>query len=552
MAEDTEEKKRELDEEFKKFLKNQGKSEDWYNGLEVSSDEYKELLKAFDERKKEAPEEEKKSEDKKELTPEERKAAREEQVPTDEFIKFFENVQGKDTFESLYKNGSDAFKSIYESQYEEITGRSPWREKREATFSEIKETDGKENADKQENTDNAHKDEPEWKKMRRKAWEKYAADNKKEFKLLSDDEARGLNMQVGEIPVQYADENHVSMGNGEYAMFLHAIEIEVKAGTDVINFGDIKSEDYKSKLAAACLAKGLKMKNGPEMIDLSLECFKDLDEDTKTKITAYNTEKAAAKEKEKSKDEKKESKELTPDEKKYKEYQEEAKKIKEGYKGKDKKDIPFESMDGVEGKDKYLKYAAYFNAGVKVDRKSIDAFFNMNKEEIKELPEEVRGTLKKHNVKQSEVLYQKVVENVEKEKAGFKDGETPTIDFNTIKNPSQPKLALLYAAYKNAGFEITNAPERFDNIEMGFFPKEAQKPIVERNIEYRKEQLRKDKATDKIKDGQYRDKEGNYQDATFTNADGSKVKKSEIARDGEGKYGKDDKGVWVWKQKEGR
>ena len=147
-------------------------------------------------------------------------------------------------------------------------------------------------ADGAENTDNEHKDEPEWKKLRREAWEKYAEENRQEFKLLSEDKAPELNMSVGGTPVQYADEHNVTLGNGEYGKFLKAIEIEKQAKTDVINFGNIESEDYKSKLAAACLQLGMKMKNGPKSIDLSLDCFKNLDEETKAKIEEYNRKQA--------------------------------------------------------------------------------------------------------------------------------------------------------------------------------------------------------------------------------------------------------------------
>lgn len=494
------------------------------------------------------------AEENKELTPEERKAAREEKVPTDEFKSFMEETYGEGAFEKDYVSGKDEEKDRLESEYEKKTKKSPLREAESTTINEIDSNEIE--TPEAVNTDNSHADEPEWKKMRREAWEKYAADNQQEFKLLSEDKAPDLSMSVGDTPIKYADEHNVTMGNGEYAKFLKAVEIEKNAKTDVINFGKIESEEYKAKLAAACIQMGMRMKNGPKSIDLSLDCFKDLDDATKAKIEAYNQKQAekenSSEHKKDDKEENKENEGLSPDEKKYREYQEEAKKIKESYKGKDLKDIPLASMEGLEGKDKYLKYAAYANAGVKVDRKTIDSFFNMNEPEIKELPKEVRGILKQHNAKQSEFLYKRVVEKVEKEKAESKDGETPSIDFNTIKGPS-PKQALLYAAYKNAGFEITNAPERFDNIELGFFPKEAQKVIIEHNIQARKKQLeniKNDMDNGEIKKGQYRDKEGNVHDATFTNTDGSKIKKSEISRNGEGAYGKDEKGFWAWKQKE--
>ena len=145
-----------------------------------------------------------------------------------------------------------------------------------------------------ENTDTEHKDEPEWKKLRRQEWEKYATQERQEFKLLSEDKAPDLNMSVGGTSINYANEHEVTMANtDEYSKFVKLIEIEKQAHTDVINFGEIKSEDYKSKLAAACLQVGLEMSNGPKHIDLSLDCFKNLDDATKQKIEAYNQEQAA-------------------------------------------------------------------------------------------------------------------------------------------------------------------------------------------------------------------------------------------------------------------
>lgn len=226
-----------------------------------------------------------------ELTPEERKKAREDNVPTEEFKEFLEQTYGEGFFDKHYVHGPDEEKDRLEIQYEAVKKLSPLRKPETTSFNEISQTN-EPVADGAENTDNEHKDEPEWKKLRREAWEKYAEENRQEFKLLSEDKAPELNMSVGGTPVQYADEHNVTLGNGEYGKFLKAIEIEKQAKTDVINFGNIESEDYKSKLAAACLQLGMKMKNGPKSIDLSLDCFKNLDEETKAKIEEYNRKQA--------------------------------------------------------------------------------------------------------------------------------------------------------------------------------------------------------------------------------------------------------------------
>lgn len=224
------------------------------------------------------------------------------------FKEFMEQTYGDGAYERHYVNGPAEEKERFERQFfarqkkaeneqnnennevhePEKDAQAPEEKQTETTINQSEEIETPEAV----NTDNSHADEPEWKKMRREAWEKYAADNQQEFKLLSEDKAPDLSMSVGDTPIKYADEHNVTMGNGEYAKFLKAVEIEKNAKTDVINFGKIESEEYKAKLAAACIQMGMRMKNGPKSIDLSLDCFKDLDDATKAKIEAYNQKQA--------------------------------------------------------------------------------------------------------------------------------------------------------------------------------------------------------------------------------------------------------------------
>lgn len=224
------------------------------------------------------------------------------------FKEFMEQTYGDGAYERHYVNGPAEEKERFERQFfarqkkaeneqnnennevhePENDAQAPEEKQTETTINQSEEIETPEAV----NTDNSHADEPEWKKMRREAWEKYAADNQQEFKLLSEDKAPDLSMSVGDTPIKYADEHNVTMGNGEYAKFLKAVEIEKNAKTDVINFGKIESEEYKAKLAAACIQMGMRMKNGPKSIDLSLDCFKDLDDATKAKIEAYNQKQA--------------------------------------------------------------------------------------------------------------------------------------------------------------------------------------------------------------------------------------------------------------------
>ena len=206
------------------------------------------------------------------------------QVPTDEFKKFIDNTYGEGAFDKHYEHGPEEEKTRFEEQYRAVTGQEPLRDAKVAAFSE--------NQDEQENS-NEEKEELDWKEMRRQAWKDYADTNNQSFEEISKAEDADLSMKVGDTPIHYQDESHLTMGNGEYEKFVKAVQIEKAAKTDIINFGNIQSEEYKAKLAAACIQEGMRMKNGPKSIDLNLECFKNLDDATKAKIEEYNRTQAA-------------------------------------------------------------------------------------------------------------------------------------------------------------------------------------------------------------------------------------------------------------------
>lgn len=325
----------------------------------------------------------KKEEENKEPTPEERKAAREEQVPTDEFKEFIEKQYGEGSFDKQYVHGSDEEKDHLEIKYEAVTKKSPLREPESTTINEI--DPNKIETPEAVKTDDSHADELEWKKMRRKAWEEYAANNKQKFKLLSEDEAPDLSMLVGDTPIKYANEHNVTMGNGEYSKFLKAVEIEKNAKTDVINFGKIEREEYKSKLAAACIQMGMRMKNGPKSIDLSLDCFKDLDDATKAKIEEYNKKQAekennAEKPKEEARDEKpaEENKYKKLFDDKVKEFLDKKEKAKQKAKQEGKKETEVVvSLDFSQIKDPVERVVAY--AAAKESKLKIENLSNYEK-----------------------------------------------------------------------------------------------------------------------------------------------------------------------------
>ena len=368
-----------------------------------------------------------------------------------------ENTQEGDTAKEGDATKEDADKST------ETTEGNTTSENKAQTSTTVNEVDPSKTSGN-ENTDTEHKDEPEWKKLRRQEWEKYATQERQEFKLLSEDKAPDLNMSVGGTSINYANEHEVTMANtDEYSKFVKLIEIEKQAHTDVINFGEIKSEDYKSKLAAACLQVGLEIKNGPKHIDLSLDCFKNLDDATKQKIEAYNQEQAA---------------------------KEQSKQSEQGNEGKPEPTAEGNSNSNGEGNEGKPEPTA-------ADTK------NKTKEEYQKLYEAKLAELK-----------------AKKEK-----GES--VDFSSIKDPVDRILTYAAAKENKLKIENLDNNEllykentdRQGDIEttLDALPKGTREQVElhEKRVNklHEVKQLLKDK---KLRRGQYRDKDGNIQTARLT------------------------------------
>lgn len=201
------------------------------------------------------------------------------QVPVDEFKEFLKDqkvsvLEYMNASPEKQKQLQDAFKA----KFPDI--EQPMRDAKSTTVGEKEE-----DINSSQNSD--------WREMRRKAWKEYAKENDQPFEEISKAEDADLSMKVGDTPIHYQDKSHLTMGNGEYEKFVKAVQIEKAAETDIINFGNIQSEEYKAKLAAACIQEGMLMKNGPKSIDLNLECFKDLKPEVKDKIEAWNRVQAA-------------------------------------------------------------------------------------------------------------------------------------------------------------------------------------------------------------------------------------------------------------------
>lgn len=342
-----------------------------------------------------------------ESTPNPDKEPEKDMVPTDEFKQYLETEKLTESYNNADAKPED--KAKIESDYKEKTGHDALREAKQTKFGQDFSQEGNDTGDQA------------WKKMRREAWKKYATDHQQAF--VEDDKKAGLAMTVGETPIHYQDENHVSMGNGEYEKFLQAVSIEKAASTDIINFGDIKSEDYKAKLAAACLQLGMQMKNGPKSIDLSLDCFKNIDAATKAKIEAYNEASAGKKDEPNKKDEPK--KEGDKDYQKI--YADKVKELAEAKaKGSDKIDLS-QIKDPVE---KMIAFAATKEAGVGItglanveDFKITDNKANKEMETaFAALPETAQKAVTFHNHKVEKVHeIKEKVKNKELKRGQFRD-----------------------------------------------------------------------------------------------------------------------------------
>ena len=210
-------------------------------------------------------------EDKKDDAPENEPFAQKE-IETDEFNEHLIKNNLLDTYNKADEQGKKEIRDAYE----QATHQQAMRPVKRMTVNE---------GDTPESSGDGNSD---WKDMRRQAWKEYADTNNQPFEEISKAEDADLSMKVGDTPIHYQDESHLTMGNGEYEKFVKAVQIEKAAKTDIINFGNIQSEEYKQKLAAACIQEGMLMSGGPKSIDLSLDCFKNLDDATKAKIEEWN------------------------------------------------------------------------------------------------------------------------------------------------------------------------------------------------------------------------------------------------------------------------
>ena len=322
-------------------------------------------------------------------------------------------------------------------------------ENKEENKKEVKVSENKDDKP-QPSAENTNQD---WKALRREEWKKFAEKKGKEFAETTEDQAPDLGLKVGADNIHYQDSSNVNMSNGEYDQFLTLVQIEKKDKTEVINFGDIKSDDYKAKLAAACVQEDMKFKNGPRYIDLNMECFKNLDDATKAKINDFN-------EKNKIED-------------KYKAKVEELKKLKEG-KG---------ALDFGQIKDpteRLIAYTAAKETGVKITNLANDELIYdekknpEKKQEIERARKVINGIRNKSAVKEDVFkLHEDRVSSLQRMRQEVKDGTRHRGEFTKDGKKQEASLrqtingTTYHVDRKDVQTEVIDGKERYVKNNLG-------------------------------------------------------------------------------------
>lgn len=323
------------------------------------------------------------------------------------------------------------------------------------------ETEGEENKKEVKVSENSE-DKPQpgaenknqdWKALRREEWKKFAEKKGQEFAETTEAQAPDLGLKVGADNIHYQDSSNVNMSNGEYDQFLTLVQIEKKDKTEVINFGDIKSDDYKAKLAAACVQEDMKFKNGPRYIDLNMECFKNLDDATKAKINDFN-------EKNKIED-------------KYKAKVEELKKLKEG-----NGELDFSQIK--DPTERLIAYTAAKETGVKINNLANDELIYdeqknpEKKQDIERARKIIDGVRDKTAVKEDAFdMHERRVKSLQKMRQEVKDGTRHRGEFNKDGKKQEASLrqtingTTYHVDRKDVQTEVVDGKEKYVKNDLG-------------------------------------------------------------------------------------
>lgn len=298
--------------------------------------------------------------------------------------------------------------------------------------------------------DNSNQD---WKALRREEWKKFAEKKGKEFTETTEAKAPDLGLKVGTENIHYQDRSNVNMSNGEYDQFLTLVQIEKKDKTKVINFGQIQSEDYKAKLAAACVQEDMKFRNGPRFIDLNMECLKNLDDATKAKINDFN-------EKNKIED-------------KYKAKVEEFKKLKES-----NGELDFSQIK--DPTERLIAYTAAKETGVKIANLANDELIYdeqknpEKKREIERARAAIEGVRDKNAVKEDAFdMHERRVKSLHRMRQEVKDGTRHRGEFTKDGKKQEASLkqtvngTTYHVDRKDVQTEVVDGKERYVKNNLG-------------------------------------------------------------------------------------
>ena len=316
--------------------------------------------------------------------------------------------------------------------------------KREVNVSENRDTPS------QPSPENTNQD---WKALRREEWKKYAEKKGQEFAETTEAQAPDLGLKIGVENIHYQDRSNVNMSNGDYEQFLTLVQIEKKDKTTSINFGQIQSDDYKAKLAAACIQEGMKFKNGPRYIDLNMECLKNVDDVTKAKINDFN--------------------ENNRIEDKYKAKVEELKKLKES-----KGELDFGQLK--DPMERLIAYTAAKETGVKIANLANDELIYdeqknpEKKQDIERARKVIDGVRDKNAVKEDAFdMHERRVKSLQRMRQEVKDGTRHRGEFTKDGKKQEASLrqtingTTYHVDRKDVKTEIVDGKEKYAKNKLG-------------------------------------------------------------------------------------
>lgn len=282
----------------------------------------------------------------------------------DKDFEAFLKSEGKGSAVSIWNNGSgeaelkdlfDAFKKKQGENTDEQAGNTEGRGTLNVS-QQVSDGDTNQNLNVSQNQQQQGND-GDWIKKKRESWQPwcekehnppYIYDENQEVKdglkfdvyKTAEDKAAGKKA----ASIHYSSPHDVTMeteaGKTPDYEFFNKLAKEAKDDKiPGVTFEGEMTPDFKAKLAAACLEHGLKMENGPEMIDVNL--LGNVSEDVKKKVEAFNK---------------------TAENKKfYEQAKADAKALKE-----QNGSASFSLKDEKDPSKQAMLYAAYSNAGVKV------------------------------------------------------------------------------------------------------------------------------------------------------------------------------------------